>query len=756
MPDPIDPTTSGAETGARAADGARAKAGTLHFAAGPPHGAAQRSRGPCGAAQRSRGPLSLPDPATVVVVGGGPAGSFFAIRLLRAARQAGRSIHLVILEKKTEIAFYQPEFTCSWEGCNYCAGGISPRLADILRVEGIELPEEIVESRAVEVVVHGDWKSVRLPVPEGREMLSVFRGSRPRQRAGRYTNFDTVLLQMAIAQGAEVITGEVTRAAYSDEGRPIISYRQGAPKSDTGGETADETIEADFAVFANGVNRAPGMDVAADPLFADLQAMIPGLRPPKVRRALISEMQAQGSADPDVLLAVDGEVHFVQYGSKDLHIEMSSLIPKQNWVTVVVLGKSVDQAQPSEFLGIMQQFVELPHIRRLLPPGVRLRPGCSCHPNMTIGAAKEPFGSRVALTGDMAVSRLYKDGLYSAWTTSAALADCLLEKGVDRDSLRRRYGPVVHAFDKDNRYGRVIFMLSRWVFSHPALSRVLYQAILTERKTTPQEHWRLARILWQIASGDESYRHVLVGMLQPTSVWLIARGGLLTTLRNQATERLFGLDWRGIGRHQTGVSLEDRVRKRHELFSVLGLAAPPRAPEMERVYSIRIRAGEEAIFRQLGKFGDGDREYLWPRFVIVRRTAGAPNQVGTTIRYDVGLFRGGRERGGPASARRSLPPILSFTVRLDEVVPGRYLLYRILDGFGREGIFSFDVQPVKHGVNLLSTYVGFDFPRGRGLLAKAGWRVFKGAFPSFAHDVVWNHSLCKIRYLAEADDHPAS
>jgi flavin-dependent dehydrogenase len=694
-------------------------------------------------AQRSRGPLPLPDAATVVVVGGGPAGSFFAIHLLRRARQSGRSIRVIILEKKNEICFYQPAGFCSWEGCNYCAGGISPRLASILREEGLGLPDEIVESRAREVVVHGDWKSVRLPVPDGREMLTVFRGSRPRQRTGRYENFDSFLLHTAIDEGAEVITAEVTRANYSAQGRPVIAYRAPTQPEDAD----DETLEADFAVFAGGVNRSPGMDMASDALFAQLQAMIPGLRPPKVRQALIAEMQAVGSPDPDVLLAVDGEVHFAQYGSKELHIEMSSLVPKQLWVTVVLLGKSIDRAQPSEFLGIMQQFVELPHIRRLLPPGVHLRPGCSCHPNMTVGAAKEPVGNGVALVGDMAVSRLYKDGLYSARTTAAALADCILDRGIDRDSLRRWYVPVVTAFDRDNRYGRIIFLLSRWVFSHPAFSRVLYQAILTERKTTRQADWRLARVLWQIASGDESYRRIFASMLRPGSGWLILTGGFLITVRNQLTEHLFGLDWRGIGRHQTGVSIEDRERKRQEVFSALDLQPPARGPEMERAYSIRIRAGEDAIFRQLGKFGDPDREYLRPRFVSIRRTRKGPNQPGTTICYEVGPFS--REGG-----QHRWPALVSFTVVLDRIVPDRYLLYRILDGFGRGGVFAFDVQPVKHGVNLLSIYVGFDFFRGKGPLSRAGWWMFRHLFPSFAHDVVWNHSLCKLRYLAEEDkDH---
>ncbi len=88
---------------------------------------------------------------------------------------------------------------------------------------------------------------------------------------------------------------------------------------------------------------------------------------------------------------------------------------------------------------------------------------------------------------------------------------------------------------------------------------------------------------------------------------------------------------------------------------------------------------------------------------------------------------------------------------LERVVAGRELLYRIADGFGRGGIFSFDIRPLKQDVNLLSIYVGFDFYRGKGPLSRLGWRLFRALFPGFAHDVVWNHSLCKIRYLAEAE-----
>ena len=661
-----------------------------------------------------------------MVVGGGPAGSFFAIQACRKAERLGRSVRVVIFEKKTEVCFYSPSAFCSWEGCNYCAGGISPRLADILRENEIFLPTEVIESTASEVIVHGDWKSIQLPVPEDREVLSVFRGSRPRQRAGRYENFDSFLLHAAAEEGAEVITAQVTDVAYAESGRPVVGYRTVV---DEEGMSAPQSLEADFAVISSGVNSSMGRAVESDPLFTQLQDMIHGLRAPAVRKAVIAELQG----DSELLRVLDGQVHFVQYGSKDLHIEMASLIPKENWVTVVLLGRSVDQAGPADYLNVVNSFVELPHIRRLLPRDARLRARCSCHPSMTVGAARHPFGDRIALAGDIAVSRLYKDGLYSAWVTVSALADCIFEEGIDSGTLGRCYAPVVGRAHADNRYGRLIFLSSRWVFGRPALSRILYQAIIIERMTIPREQRRLEEVLWRIASGDDSYRRILAAMLHPASLWLIFTGGFLATLRNVATERLFDLDWAGIGRYSTGVPFEENRRKRRELFAIQGLEPPGRAPDMERMFTIRIAAPAEAIFRQLGAFGDDDRQYFKPRFIRVTRRTGSPNQVGTSISYTITPI-----------------PALSFTVALEKAIPGRYLLYRILDGFGRGGIFSFDVRPLKPGVNLLSIYVGFNFPRqGRASRRMGGW-LGRHLFPQYAHDVLWNHSLCRIKQLAEA------
>jgi flavin-dependent dehydrogenase len=640
-----------------------------------------------------------------------------------------KRIEVLILERKQELNFYQPALPLvAWEGCNYCAGGISPRLADALRAADLGLPDDIVEGRATAVTVHGDWKSVELPIPEGRKMLSVFRGSRPRDRPGRYTNFDSYLLARASDEGAKIIAAEARNLRYAPGGKPLIDcLRATAVTRSTGCPGKEEAIEADFVVLAGGVNQLPGMRVQSDRLFQAIAAVLPGFRPPEVRKALICEMQAEA----DLLQYMKGEVHFAQYGSRELHIEMSSLIPKGRWMTVVLLGQSVDRAEPAQYLQIVERFLELPHIRRLLPKTAQLKPVCLCHPNMTVGVARNALGPRIALIGDMVVSRLYKDGIYSAFVTATALADCILRRGIDLPSLRKHYWPAVRNFHVDNRFGRVVFLLSRLVFSHPILSRIVYQALLTERKTKPKDQRPLANVLWRIASGDDNYHRILAAMLRPATAWLVLVGGALATLRNSLTERLFGLDWADIGRYPTGVPMEHVERKRREIDEVLGIPPFEHPPDIERMYSIRIKADEATILHQLGKFGDADREYFTPRMVRVHRTAGNANEPGSTIRYDV------------------FPRWLSFSIVLEKVVAARYLLYRVRDGFPQGGILAFDIDRKRAGGGYLTIYAAFNFPRGKNVFTRLAWSLFKRIFPGFIHEVLWNQALCKLKHLAE-------
>ncbi|MDO8544236.1 MAG: hypothetical protein Q7S40_27675 [Opitutaceae bacterium] len=658
----------------------------------------------------------------MAVIGGGPAGAFFAIRLLRRAGKLERAIKVVIFERR-----HQPGLLGGgigpdcWKGCNHCAGWISPRLSDVLRTLGLELPEGVIQSRIRSLTIQGYWKNITLEVPAGREMFSVYRGSRPSRRRDPQQNLDGFLLQAAQRAGAELVGAEVTGAARSTTEKPLVTYLQNG---------IEKELEADLLVFAAGVNSKPGQPVEDSPLFQSIQRLLPDFKPPRLRRALIFEMELEPGKPP----WLDEEVYFVEYGSKALPLEMCSLAPKRGFLTAVLVGRSVDAAlEPDVLRGIMKQFFDLPQIRTLVPPRTQLRLACMCNPNMVVGSAHNPCGHRVAVIGDLVTARLYKDGILSAQQTARALAATVLEGGVDEASLRRGYGSVLRQFRRDNRFAALVFLLHRLVFGSSVLSRVLYQAVLTERKNTPAPERTLERILWKIASGDDRYEQVFRLMMRP-SVWRsVLIGGVAVTVRNYLAELVFGLCWDGFGRFTTGVARERLEEKRAAFVSRMAeIHLPvPSHFEFERMYTIKIRAPQSEVFEELGRFGELDRGYLHPRWIRIQRVAGIPNARGCTIEYQVAL------------------PRFSFRLLLECLVDEHLAVYRVQNGFARGGVLVFELERSRPDTCHLSIYAAFNFQRGRNLLSRPAWWVVRHLFPAFVHDVIWNHALCQLKGRVE-------
>ncbi len=666
--------------------------------------------------------VRLEDGGRIVIIGGGPAGAFCAIHLLRRAQALHRDVRVTILERRCRSC---PPGPCcpaeGWKGCNYCAGGISPKLSDTLNSLDLTIPPDVIQNRIHQITIQGYWKNIELEVPAGREMLSVFRGARPARRQDSGRSFDAYLLDAALARGAELISGEVHQTAYSPRGRPTVVYR--AKGSDT-------EIEADFVVFAAGVNEVPDGQVNGRGVGTLLRQLIPDYEPPRLRRALILELEARAGLPPHL----EGELYFVEYGSHRLHLEMCSLVPKRGFITVVLLGGSVDTAATvSEHREIVQEFLALPHVRKLVPRTISLRATCVCNPNMVVGSARHPFGERVAAIGDLVTSRLYKDGIFTAHQTAQALATTLLEQGLDAGSLRTGYLPAIQRLERDNQFAARVFLVHRLVFGSSVLSRIFYQAVISERKAMPGPQRRLDRILWRIASGDDQYEDIYRSMRQLAVVWSIFTGGILITARNYFTELLFGLPWEGFGRFPTGVAIERFEAKRTLLGRAMaeGSLTMLEQPEFERMYTIKIRARRAQVLEQLEEFGEPDRRFMHPRWVRIHRIAGQPHEPGCVIEYVVG----------------SRP--FCFHLVLERIVGEHLAVYRVQDGFARGGVLIFEIEKLFDNLCALSIYVAFNFKRGRSWATRPFWWLFRRLFPAFVHDVIWNHSLCQFKDVVE-------
>lgn len=664
---------------------------------------------------------SLQNNDCVAIVGGGPAGSFFAIHLLREARRLNRRIDVVIVEKRGPIELGPDGF--QGRGCSFCAGGISPRLNEILKEHDLVVPDEIIQGRFDYVWIQGQWKNFRLRVPKDMQMYSVFRGSLPSRRSGRPGGFDGFLLGEAVKEGTRILYGEVEAIAYTATGMPSLTVRTQS------GERV--SLDASFVTIATGINAHCGFDYRDDTLIASVRRLNPAFVPGKSRKAFIFELDV---GEDYLERNMHREIYFIEYGSKHLALEHAAVLPKGRFLTVAMIGKCIDEAVlPRDSQQIVHDFLTLPQIDRILP-GIKAAPiACACAPRMTVTTARSPFGDRFAIIGDAVGSRLNKDGLFSAHVTASRLAQTVLHDGIDKQALARGYGKAIKWLAADNRFGRMVFGLSRVAFTRPVASRITYQAFATECKVRDERRRPLSVVLWKIASGTADYREVLremcgYGVLRSLLV------GAAVTLRNVAFEELFGLKWGEYGRYPTVVLKEKREALKGDLASSLGMELGE-SPDFERMYVIKIRGSEEEIMEELAKFGHPNARFLNLRFVEVRQIQGVPNQVGSVIRYRIPLVGLGAE------------------LRLTKRVGFETLLYQLDERLADYGKLIFNVAPTKDGNSRLSIYAAFDYKKGNGVAGRVLWEGTRVLFPEFVHDVVWNHALCTIKEEVERKHH---
>jgi len=393
----------------------------------------------------------------VLIVGGGPAGSFTALHLLHYARQAGLDLEVILLEPRD---FGQP----GPGGCNKCAGILSSTLIRDLEGLGLQLPQELVQSELEAYILHLGGVQLTLKRPDpSRRIVSIYRGSGPRAGAPPYPrSFDAWLLDEAQAAGA-VVRRERARAIQRGE-RPTVL-------------TARDALQADLVVLATGVNsRAP-----LEPRW--------GYRPP--RREVMAQDEVllpAGLLDRQVRVFFDLPPGLVFGG----------LIPKGPYANISLLGRGLPP-------GAVAEFLEVHGLQRLLPEQAFSL--CGCTPHVAVSSAVGYYGERMVVVGDAAVTRLYKDGIGAAFTTARAAARTAVEVGVSRRDFAEGYRPVCRRIAQDNLYGRLLFRLWTLTRRSPFLLDSWRRAI-TNEASLPAASRVHTRTLWGMFTGDDTYRQM--------------------------------------------------------------------------------------------------------------------------------------------------------------------------------------------------------------------------------------------------------
>jgi flavin-dependent dehydrogenase len=422
--------------------------------------------------------MRLQENSRVCIVGGGPAGCFAAIHLLDRAREA--SIRL-------DVRIFDPRFVREERGlpsCKGCAGIVSANALQAIESVGIRVPPRVIQETIEEYRVHILGQIIRLPQPRpGRTILSVYRGRGPRLHSGEpIDSFDAFLLAEARARGAAYVPQRV-RSVEWQEG-PLV-------------RTDSESISADLVVLANGVNSRPVLG----PFF--------DYAPPPTGVMAQDEIRKPSTWPAHTVAAFFGEPKGLIFGV---------MVPKKEYLNVSLLGYGMGSNPIREFFQAQQE----PIANYLSGPPETF---CGCGPRVPLHAARKMFGDRWVAVGDAAVARLYKDGITSSFISSRRAMETASQDGISAAAFESGYAPTARQIADDNRYGEILFGISNAIIKNPRLTAAfLYSLHLDEQR--PPDKKILARLIWGMLTGDESYRELFRMSFRPRDLAELGRDAL--------------------------------------------------------------------------------------------------------------------------------------------------------------------------------------------------------------------------------------
>jgi len=422
--------------------------------------------------------MRLENGSRVGIIGGGPAGCFAAMHLLNRARESALTL---------EVRIFDPRFSGEARGvaaCKGCAGIVSANALQAVESLGLCVPSRVIQETIDEYRVHILGQTIRLPQPKpGRRILSVYRGRGPRTHTGEpIESFDSFLLSEAVARGAMYVPERV-RSVEWQEG-PVV-------------RTESETFPMDFIVLAAGVNNRPVLDSFFD------------YTPPPTESMAQDEIRKPAAWPAHTVVAFFGEPKGLVFGV---------MVPKNQYLNVSLLGHQMGPDPIREFYRAQRE--PIGKYFSSTPESC-----CGCSPRVPLQPAQRFYGDRWVAVGDAAVARLYKDGIFSGFTTSDAAMRTAVADGISGAAFEAGYASAARRVADDNRYGEILFRISTTIVQSQRLTAAfLYSLGLDERR--PPEKKILARLIWGMLTGDESYRDLFRMSFRPRDLAELGREAL--------------------------------------------------------------------------------------------------------------------------------------------------------------------------------------------------------------------------------------
>jgi len=421
--------------------------------------------------------LRLDDGSKIAVIGGGPGGSFFTYFALDYAVDLGLDISVDIYEPK--------DFNCPGaKGCNFCGGLVSESLIHSLSTDGLILSSTVIRREIESYTLHLEQGNTVINTPFTEQRIAtMFRGIGPLESdENDGESFDNHLLELCKNRGARVIHERVTDAMRVADGIMLTTNNK-------------QQGSYDLVVGALGLNtKNPGL----------FKSICSSYEPPVTTKTYISEFKMESEV-------ID------KYFGNSMHvfllnlpnIKFGALIPKGQFVTLVLLGNDINKETASDFLNSEE-------VRELFPPQILLDEisPCKCFPSINVKGAKVAYDNRVVLVGDSASSKLYKNGVGAAYITGKAAAKTAIFSGISSADFKKYYQPVCRKLDRDNVLGRYIFAITGIIQKSHMLKSAMLGLVIREQ-TKKDKKLRMSAILWDTFTGSATYRNILLRFLNP-------------------------------------------------------------------------------------------------------------------------------------------------------------------------------------------------------------------------------------------------
>lgn len=422
------------------------------------------------------GLVKLQDGSRIGVVGGGPAGSFFALFALDLAKKRGINIGIDIYEPK-DFKNTGPV------GCNHCGGIVSESLVQMLLADGIVIPPRVIRREIESYTLHlENGTAIIESLLREKRIVSMFRGSGPLGSAPEtIQSFDGYLLELCETRGAKIVFEKVSSVNAASDGIILFTNRS--------------QEKYDLVVGASGLSQSS---------FKLFQKLIPSFIPPRTTKAYISEFHA-GSETINKHLGNSMHVFLLNQPG----IKFGALIPKENYVTLVLLGTELNKEKVDRFLNSETVRNCLPEITSLQT----LNP-CLCFPSINIKNARNPFADRVVLVGDSSSSKLYKNGIGAAYITAKAAANTVLTEGISKADFQKSYQPVCSGLNVDNVVGKLIFFVSTIIQQSSYLKKLLFRMIVKEQQKERKQR-EMSLLLWDTFTGSAPYKSIFLRSFNP-------------------------------------------------------------------------------------------------------------------------------------------------------------------------------------------------------------------------------------------------